>query len=106
MTIDEFRLERYFARWEFTARYLLGASDCETLSVGELLELAGAPVSTLLDLRLGYTESQGDPGLRKQIARLTAVSPAEVMVAVPEEAIFIFMSSLLRRGDRVVVQTP
>jgi aspartate/methionine/tyrosine aminotransferase len=102
----EFRLERYFARWEFRARHLLGASDCETLAVRELLELAGEPAATLLDLHLGYTESQGDPVLRERVAAETGVAPDEIVTAVPEEAIFVFMSSLLRPGDRVVVQTP
>mgnify|MGYP001067784112 CR=1 FL=1 len=62
MPIRDFQLERYFARWEFNAPYLISASDCETMSVGELLELAGRPVEELAGLRLGYTESQGDPG--------------------------------------------
>jgi len=30
-----FALERYFARHEFTARWLLSSSDCQTLTVGE-----------------------------------------------------------------------
>jgi hypothetical protein len=29
MSIREFQLERYFARWEFNAPYLLSASDCD-----------------------------------------------------------------------------
>jgi hypothetical protein len=66
VTIREFQLERYFARWEFTAPYLLSASDCETVSVGELLNLANVPLSELGDLRLGYTESQGDPPMRQR----------------------------------------
>jgi aspartate/methionine/tyrosine aminotransferase len=69
MTIREFKLERYFARWEFSAPYLLSASDCETMTIGELLELADMPLSALAELRLGYTESQGDPALRAAIAR-------------------------------------
>ena len=40
MSIREFQLERYFAQWEFEVPYLLSASDCETMSIGELLALA------------------------------------------------------------------
>lgn len=40
MKIPVFRLERFFARYEFEAPYLLCASDCETMSIGELPDLA------------------------------------------------------------------
>jgi aspartate/methionine/tyrosine aminotransferase len=108
MTIGEFRLERWFAAWEFTAQHLLSASDCETMTVGELLEIAGVPVSELLDLRLGYSHSQGDPALRGLIARFYSAHSADdiVVTNAPEEAIFLTMQALLRVGDRVVVQTP
>jgi aspartate/methionine/tyrosine aminotransferase len=108
MTIREFQLERYFARWEFTAPYLLSASDCETMSVGELLDLADVPLSALADLRLGYTESQGDPALRATIARFHSHITAEdvVVTNAPEEAIFLVMMALVNPGERVVVQTP
>lgn len=108
MPIREFQLERYFARWEFNAPYLLSASDCETMAIGELLELAGRSVSDLAALRLGYTESQGDPALREAITRFyPGLSPDHILVTnAPEEAIFLVMQSLLAPGDRVVVQTP
>ena len=39
MSIEPFHLERYFAEYEFGSPVLLGASDCETMTVGELLYL-------------------------------------------------------------------
>jgi hypothetical protein len=57
------------------------------MTVGELLALAGEPPEGLLDLRLGYTESQGDARLRELIAAQTGVSAAEVITAVPEEGL-------------------
>ena len=39
MKINNFKLERFFAKYEFTAPYLLCCSDCESLSVKELLDL-------------------------------------------------------------------
>jgi aspartate/methionine/tyrosine aminotransferase len=103
-----FALERYFARWEFRAPHLLSPSDCESMTVGELLALTGTPPSALSDLRLGYTESQGDPMLRAQIATLyPGLGAADVLVTnAPEEAIFLAMHALLEPGDRVVVETP
>ena len=108
MNLAPFRLERFFARHEFTARYLLSASDCETCSLQELLETAPADTLGLWNgLRLGYTESQGHPLLRAEAARFYAsISPDEILIAVPEEGIFILMHALLQPGDHAVVITP
>jgi aspartate/methionine/tyrosine aminotransferase len=108
MPIREFKLERYFARWEFEAPYLLSASDCETMDIGELLALADVPLTDMAALRLGYTESQGDPALRETIARFYPGLTADhiIVTNAPEEAIFLTMLALLQPGDRVVVQTP
>ena len=57
----EFRLERYFAIHEFSARYLLCCSDAEALSMSQLLEMANEEEMKMWNqLKLGYTESQGD----------------------------------------------
>ena len=108
MQMQPFDLERYFARHEFSARYLLGSSDCESLSMHELLALADAQARALWDeLNLGYTEAPGHPLLRAEIARQYPGLDAEhILTTVPEEAIFIAMNVLLRPGDRVVVLTP
>jgi aspartate/methionine/tyrosine aminotransferase len=105
MKIDDFKLERYFAKHEFSAKYILCASDCESFSVGELV--SKADLRKLSEMRLGYTESQGSPVLRKEISKLfSKVSPEEITVSGTEEGIFITMNALLDAGDRVVVQYP
>ncbi len=108
MQIQPFELERYFALHEFSARYLLSPSDCESLSMQELLALADAPARALWDqLGLGYTESPGHPLLREEIAaQYTGLSAGQVLTAAPEEAIFIAMNVLLQPGDRVVALAP
>lgn len=108
MPIDPFKLERYFAQHEFTAKYLLSPSDCESLAVSELLQLADAETLTLWnELKLGYTESPGHPLLRAEVARLYQnITADDVLIAVPEEAIFIAMQTLLRPGDHVVTIFP
>ena len=64
-------LERYFARHEFSARWLLSSSDCEALSMQDLLEMADDDSRRLWEsLKLGYTESAGHPRLRSAIAAL------------------------------------
>ena len=89
-------------------KYLLSPSDCESLSMDELLQMA-APASLDLwqGLRLSYTESQGHPLLRSEVARLYQhIPPENVIIAAPEEAIFIAMQTLLKPGDQVVAIAP
>ncbi len=108
MDIAAFKLERFFAEHEFRARHLLSASDCESLALHELLALADPETLSLWErLSLGYTESQGHPLLRDEVARQhRQIAPDEVLIAAPEEAIFIAMNALLAPGDEVVVTWP
>ncbi|RYD02719.1 hypothetical protein N752_23350 [Desulforamulus aquiferis] len=57
---------------------------------------------------LGYTEAPGNPELRHYISKLYRnISDSQVLVtAGAEEGIFIFMNSLLDKGDHVIVQYP
>jgi aspartate/methionine/tyrosine aminotransferase len=106
--ISPFKLERYFARYEFDVDYVLCASDCESLSVGDLLALEPGAAEQFQDHWLGYTESLGSPTLRHEISRLYAsIAPEQVLVhAGAEEAIFLFMHAALEPGDHVVVHWP
>jgi aspartate/methionine/tyrosine aminotransferase len=78
------------------------------LTVDELLQLAGTSWESIGQLWLGYTESQGAPALREQIADMyAAVGPEQVIgLSAPEEGIFLAMHALLEPGDEVVVLTP
>jgi len=107
--IAEFALERYFARWEFNARYLLCASDVEGYPMAELLAMADSETRDLWDsLQLGYTESTGHPLLRREIAALyDTIDPAEVLTfAGAEEAVFCLMNVLVGSGDHAIVTWP
>jgi len=108
MSINPFKLERYFALHEFSAKYLLSSSDCESLSLAEVLQMASPENLTLWkNLRLGYTESAGHPLLREAVSNGYAqIKPEQVLIAVPEEAIYICMHTLLRPGDHVVAIAP
>ena len=39
MQVAPFRIEQFYARYEFTTRYMLSSSDCESRTIGELLAL-------------------------------------------------------------------
>lgn len=108
MTINPFKLERYFAQYEFSVKYILSASDCDGLSQSKLLSWASKETKKLWEnLTLGYTESNGSALLRQEISKLyEGIDPSQVLVAAPEEAIFIFMNTFLKKGDHVIVTFP
>ena len=108
MNIAPFSIEEFFAIYEFTTPYLLCSSDCESMTVGELLAMADVASGDLANLHLGYTESQGHPELRTQIAALypDVVADEVVVLTAPEEGIYTAMRTLLEPGDHVVVLTP
>lgn len=103
-----FRIERYFARHEFTAPHLLSPSDCETMSLAELLALAEADGRRRWEsLSLGYTESAGHPALRQEIASACpGLDPDDTLVVSPIEGIYLAMNALLEPGDHVIVMSP
>lgn len=108
MNLRPFALERFFAAYEFTTRHLLCSSDAETMPAGDLLALEPGAAERLRELRLGYVESLGTPGLRRAIAALYEHGdPESVLVhAGAQEPIFAFMNVALEPGDHVVVQFP
>lgn len=108
MKLQSFRLERYLAKYEFTAPYLLCCSDCESLTLGELLQFEPGAGEQFHGLWLGYTEALGNPELRTRIAELyQSVRADDILVhAGAEEAIFNFMNVALSPGDHIVVHAP
>jgi len=104
-----FELERFFARYEFEAPYLLCSSDVEPFALDELLALADERGRRLWEeLSLGYTESRGAPFLREAIAGLYAgVEADDVLVFTgAEEAIFCFANVAMGPGDHAIVGWP
>jgi aspartate/methionine/tyrosine aminotransferase len=107
--LPDFRLEAYFSRWEFAARYHLTASDAQTISMRELLDLADDDGRARWEsLDLGYTQTYGMPELREAIASTyRTVAPEDVLCfAGASEAIFLAMRTLLTADDHMVVLTP
>ena len=103
-----FALERYFAKHEFSAPFLLCCSDVQPLLQKELLAMADEECTQLWDnLSLGYTESQGLPLLRAEIAKHhPGTTPDQIMIVAPEEGIYLSCRAILRKGDTIVVPFP
>lgn len=108
MRLPPFRLERYFAQHEFSAPYNLCASDCESVTIQELLALEPGAEARLVELGLGYTPAEGSPELREAVASLyETIDAQQILVhAGAQEAIFNFMHVTVRAGDHVIVHTP
>lgn len=108
MKIKPFATEHFYARYEFNTPYQLCNSDCETVTIAELLELADIPLQHLCKLSLGYTETLGHPQLREQIAGAYKQADMEdvIMLGSPVEGIFLMAHAALDPGDQVVVLSP
>lgn len=108
MKLKQFKLERYFAKYEFSAKYLLSCSDCDGLLQNELLGMADDETGKLWEeLNLGYTESSGNLLLRAEIAKMYKdIDPSQLLVIAPGEGIFIALNSILERGDHVICTFP
>ncbi len=108
MQINPFRIEQYFGKYEFTAKYLLSSSDAESRTIKELLDLEPGAHERLLEHWCGYTESPGAPWLREAIAAIyKQITPGDILVvAAAEEAIFVLYHALVGPGDHVIVETP
>jgi aspartate/methionine/tyrosine aminotransferase len=105
MRFPTFEMERMQSTWEHRVRYDLSESGVEPLTLGELLELTGVD---LAGARLGYAEGRGREGTR---ARVAAIHPGaradDVLITTgTSEANFLVLTTLVERGDEVVVVLP
>ncbi|MFT3895616.1 MAG: aminotransferase class I/II-fold pyridoxal phosphate-dependent enzyme [Anaerolineales bacterium] len=108
MNLPPFKLERYFAKYEFNTEFLLCSSDCEAMSIADLLALEPGAAEKFQNVWLGYTESQGSPALRNEICKpYETIQPEDILVHTgAEEAIFLFMHAALKENDHIIVHTP
>lgn len=108
MRVAPFEIERFYDRFEFSTELMLSSSDCQTRSLGELLELEPGAAERLRALELGYTEVAGSRELREAIASgYEQIAPADVLsLAAAEEGIFLAYHALLGPGDRAIVEAP
>lgn len=108
MNLTDFKLERYFAKYEFTTKYLLSSSDCDGFPIQFVLDWATADERKMYDeIKLGYTDSPGTLFLREAISnQYKTIKPAEVIVASPGELNFALMNTLLKPGDHVICMSP
>jgi len=107
--LRDFRLEKYFSRWEFTATHHLTASDAESMTLSELLELGtDDDRDAFYDLHLGYTPTWGTDELREAIAQTyDQVKSSDVLAfAGAGEALFWATQLFLEPDDHAIATVP
>jgi aspartate/methionine/tyrosine aminotransferase len=111
MRIKEFSVERWMDRYETTCRYNLAETCVESLTVGELLDIAGKTDTVLSELRplkLTYGAIPGSARLRRNIASLhSSQGPENVVIthgAIGGNA--LIYQTLVEPGDRVISVLP
>jgi aspartate/methionine/tyrosine aminotransferase len=105
-----FRLERWFAEFEFVPGMRnLAASGPFPVTTKELLELEGPQTTErYLDLDLDYIENPGSESLRQLVASLyTTMKTADVRImSGASEALFLLIWSMVGPGQNIVIEEP
>ena len=107
MRLETFALERYQSIWENRVAWNLSESGVHPLSVGELVD-DDALRAALVDVRLGYPQTNGTVALRGLIAGMYAgATPDHVQVTNGgSEANCILLMRLVEPGDEIVFMAP
>lgn len=108
MKFDPFVMERWQSTYEHRVRFNLSESGVHPLSVSELLSFADVDAGRLVDVRLGYGQSNGSDALRERIAALYAGAQEDnVLVTVGgAEANFTAFWHLMEPGEAAAVMLP
>jgi aspartate/methionine/tyrosine aminotransferase len=108
MNLQPFLIEKYYSKYEFSAKYMLSSSDAESRNLAELLAFEPEAREKLDALHLGYTESSGAPELRTAIAGIYQgkTSDEVLVLSSAEEGIFVYYNALFSSTDHLIIETP
>ena len=106
MKIDTFELERRQSLWENTVEYNLTESGIHPFTISELLD--DSQIKQLLDLRLGYGQTNGSIELRDSISKLYLDASQDNVFTTngSAEANFVSIWSNLNSNDELVLMLP
>ncbi len=106
MKIETFKLERFESTWEKVVEFNLAESGVHPLSIEDFV--GKKEMAELEKLGLGYGQTNGTPGLRKNIAAMyPGIDLDQIQVTIGStEANFLLMWSLIEEGDEVVFELP
>jgi aspartate/methionine/tyrosine aminotransferase len=106
MKIEQFQLERNQSLYENTVRYNLTESGIHARALRDFL--TAEEQCEVLELELGYGQTNGDPGLRDVIAAQYAGFDRENILVTngSAEANFVSIWALVEAGDEVALMLP
>jgi len=106
MTFEIFELERIQSLYENTVQYNLTESGIHPYTTKEFL--SSSEIDTMLNLRLGYGQTNGAIELREAISQYYPSAGMDNVLTTngSSEANFTFASSTIRPGDEIVVMLP
>ncbi len=106
MKIEIFKMERMQSTWENVVDYNLSESGVQPLTIDELV--SQDELEEIKTIGLGYSQTNGTPELRQEIARVyPEVNTEQILVtAGSSEANYLLMWSLIDPGDEVVFELP
>jgi aspartate/methionine/tyrosine aminotransferase len=107
MRIEPFALERYQSIWENRVAWNLSESGVHPLRLAELVETAEG-LDAVLQVELGYPQTNGTPELREAIASMYPGADASHVQVTNggSEANCVLLMRLVEPGDELVVMMP
>jgi aspartate/methionine/tyrosine aminotransferase len=107
MRIDNFEMERMQSTWENVVEMDMSESGVRPVSLRELGAM-GLDLESILDMPLGYCQSNGTIALRENLAALyPGATPDHIEVTNgTSEANYLVALSLIQPGDRFALEVP
>lgn len=98
MRFENFDLEKWYVKYEFSSKYNLSASGVYPLTLSNF---------SLEDISLNYSEAQGNHKLRQEIANSENVSEDNILITNGAiEGLFLTQLRLIDKGDNIIVIKP
>lgn len=106
MKIDVFRMERWQSEWEHVVDYNLSESGVHPLQIKDLV--TRDELERLLEVRLGYIQTDGTADLKDRIANLYPGAQRQniLITSGSAEANFLLMWRLIEKRDEIVFMLP
>jgi aspartate/methionine/tyrosine aminotransferase len=107
LKIEQFEMERMQSTWENVVEMDLSESGVRPVTLRELGDM-GLDLSAILDMPLGYSQSNGTVALREELTCIypgASVDQVEVTNGT-SEANYLLALALLRQGDEVAFEVP
>jgi aspartate/methionine/tyrosine aminotransferase len=107
LKIEPFEMERMQSTWENLVEMDLSESGVRPVTLRELAEM-GLDLDTILDMPLGYSQSNGTIALREELTHIYpgASLPQVEVTNGTSEANYLLALALLRDGDEVAFEVP